>query len=70
MAPFIRFTEKAGSPDEREIFINAEHVMLATYLHQSGDLQVTLIESGGKVGYTLNGQEAADALKTLRSLKR
>lgn len=69
MAPFIRFTEKSGEPDEREIFVNAEHVMQATYLHQSGDLQITLRESGGRVGPTLHGQEAADALKVLRKLK-
>jgi hypothetical protein len=70
MAPFIRFTEKSGDRDLREILINAEHIVTATYLQQSGDLQITLIDRGDRVTHTLHGQEAADAVESLRSLRR
>jgi hypothetical protein len=70
MAPFITFTENSGEQDQREHLVNADHIVEALYLHQCGDLQITLRDSGGKVGNTLKGQEAAAALKILRSLKK
>jgi hypothetical protein len=69
MAPFITFTEKAGEADAREIFINAEHIVQATYLHGSGDLRIFVINKTDSALHTLHGQEATDALKVLRSLK-
>lgn len=68
MAHFITFTENSGEPDAREKFVNAEHTVEATFMQQSGDLQISVVSRGDRVAYTLHGQEAADAVKVLRKL--
>ncbi|HVX14007.1 MAG TPA: hypothetical protein VHC22_22675 [Pirellulales bacterium] len=69
MALFISFTEKAGTQGEREIFVNADHIVRAHFIRQSGDLEICLTDENGLVSYRLHGQDATDAVNTLRSLK-
>jgi hypothetical protein len=68
MAPFIRYTEHAGQPGEKETFINADQIITATFYRQSGDLQILLAHMNDKIRHTLHGDEAANALAILRTL--
>lgn len=72
MAPFIKFTalsEAAAGKETTFHFINVALIMRASYRVEKGTLDLVVSSGEDKGVYTLDGDEAQEALRLLQSLK-